>query len=406
LAHTPTETTPEVRLRFEDAEGGAVAARRITIFDTTLRDGEQSPGIALQPHEKAEIATQLDRLGVDVVEAGFSVSSPGDFEGVRAVAAAVERPAVASLARTRKEDIDAAAESLADARRSRIHVFIATSPIHMEKKLRLEPAEVVEQARWAVGYANAKADEVEFSCEDATRSDPRFVAKVCREAIEAGATTINLPDTVGYCLPDEYASFLLEVQHLCPELEEVSLSVHCHNDLGLAVANSLAAVRAGATQIEATINGLGERAGNAALEEIVMALRTRRDSFEVETGVVVGEIGKTSHLVEKLTGYSVQRCKAIVGANAFAHEAGIHQDGMLKDAKTYQIMDPTELGLVMTLPLGKHSGRHAFALACAEAGIQIEGEELNEAFKRFKELADQRKQVTLYDVFEREAAVP
>ena len=383
-----------------------MAARRITIFDTTLRDGEQSPGIALQPHEKAEIATQLDRLGVDVVEAGFSVSSPGDFEGVRAVAAAVERPAVASLARTRKEDIDAAAESLADARRSRIHVFIATSPIHMEKKLRLEPAEVVEQARWAVGYANAKADEVEFSCEDATRSDPRFVAKVCREAIEAGATTINLPDTVGYCLPDEYASFLLQVQHLCPELEEVSLSVHCHNDLGLAVANSLAAVRAGATQIEATINGLGERAGNAALEEIVMALRTRRDSFEVETGVVVGEIGKTSHLVEKLTGYSVQRCKAIVGANAFAHEAGIHQDGMLKDAKTYQIMDPTELGLVMTLPLGKHSGRHAFALACAEAGIQIEGDELNEAFKRFKQLADQRKQVTLYDVFEREAAVP
>jgi 2-isopropylmalate synthase len=383
-----------------------VAARRITIFDTTLRDGEQSPGIALQPHEKAEIATQLDRLGVDVVEAGFSVSSPGDFEGVRAVAAAVERPAVASLARTRKEDIDAAAESLADARRSRIHVFIATSPIHMEMKLRLEPAEVVEQARWAVGYANAKADEVEFSCEDATRSDPRFVAKVCREAIEAGATTINLPDTVGYCLPEEYASFLLEVQHLCPELEEVSLSVHCHNDLGLAVANSLAAVRAGATQIEATINGLGERAGNAALEEIVMALRTRRDSFEVETGIVVGEIGKTSHLVENLTGYSVQRCKAIVGANAFAHEAGIHQDGMLKDAKTYQIMDPTELGLVMTLPLGKHSGRHAFALACAEAGMQIEGDELNEAFKRFKQLADERKQVTLYDVFEREAAVP
>ncbi|HLM92555.1 MAG TPA: 2-isopropylmalate synthase [Gaiellaceae bacterium] len=402
----PTETTPEVRLRFGDAEGGAVAARRITIFDTTLRDGEQSPGIALQPHEKAEVATQLERLGVDVVEAGFAVSSPGDFEGVRAVAAAVDRPAVASLARTRKEDIDASAEALADARRSRIHVFIATSPIHMEKKLRLEPAEVVEHARWAVGYANAKADEVEFSCEDATRSDPRFVAKVCHEAIEAGATTINLPDTVGYCLPEEYANFLLEVQHLCPELEEVSLSVHCHNDLGLAVANSLAAVRAGATQIEATINGLGERAGNAALEEIVMALRVHRDSFETETGIVVGEIGKTSHLVEKLTGYSVQRCKAIVGANAFAHEAGIHQDGMLKDADTYQIMDPTELGLVMTLPLGKHSGRHAFALACSDAGIQIVGEELNEAFKRFKQLADQRKQVTLYDVFEREAAVP
>jgi 2-isopropylmalate synthase len=383
-----------------------VAARRITIFDTTLRDGEQSPGIALQPHEKAEIATQLERLGVDVVEAGFAVSSPGDFEGVRAVAGAVEDPAVASLARTRQEDIDASAEALADARRSRIHVFIATSPIHMEKKLRLEPAEVIEQARWAVGYASARADEVEFSCEDATRSDPRFVASVCREAIEAGAMTINLPDTVGYCLPDEYASFLLEVQHLCPELEEVSLSVHCHNDLGLAVANSLAAVSAGATQIECTVNGLGERAGNAALEEVVMALRVRQSSFQAETGVKPGEIGKTSHLVERLTGYSVQRCKAIVGANAFAHEAGIHQDGMLKDAQTYQIMDPAELGLVMTLPLGKHSGRHAFALACAEAGIQLARDELNESFKRFKRLADERKHVTLYDVFEREAAIP
>jgi 2-isopropylmalate synthase len=383
-----------------------VAARRITIFDTTLRDGEQSPGIALQPHEKAEIATQLERLGVDVVEAGFAVSSPGDFEGVRAVAAAVEGPTVASLARTRKEDVDASAEALAEARRSRIHVFIATSRIHMEKKLRLEPAEVVEQARWAVGYANARSDEVEFSCEDATRSDPRFVATICREAIEAGATTINLPDTVGYCLPDEYANFLLEVQHLCPELAEVSLSVHCHNDLGLAVANSLAAVRAGATQIECTVNGLGERAGNAALEEVVMALRVRESSFEATTGVAVGEIGKTSHLVERLTGYAVQRCKAIVGANAFAHEAGIHQDGMLKDSQTYQIMDPSELGLVMTLPLGKHSGRHAFALACAEAGMELERDELNEAFKRFKRLADERKEVTLYDVFEREAAVP
>jgi 2-isopropylmalate synthase len=383
-----------------------VAARRITIFDTTLRDGEQSPGIALQPHEKAEIATQLERLGVDVVEAGFAVSSPGDFEGVRAVAGAVDRPTVASLARTRQEDIDACAEALADARRSRIHVFIATSPIHMEKKLRLEPAEVVEQTKWAVAYASARADEVEFSCEDATRSDPRFVAKVCREAIEAGATTINLPDTVGYCLPDEYASFLLEVQHLCPELAEVSLSVHCHNDLGLAVANSLAAVTAGATQVECTINGLGERAGNAALEEVVMALRVRHGSFDIETGVNVGEIGRASHLVERLTGYHVQRNKAIVGANAFAHEAGIHQDGMLKDAQTYQIMDPTELGLVMTLPLGKHSGRHAFALACQEAGIPLGRDELNEAFKRFKQLADVRKHVTLYDVFEREAAIP
>ena len=379
-------------------------SRRITIFDTTLRDGEQSPGIALTPDEKAEIGVQLERLGVDVVEAGFPVSSPGDFEGVRAVAAAVRRPVVAALARTRREDLDAAAESLADASRSRIHVFIATSPIHMERKLRLEPREVVHQARWAVGYASDRADEVEFSCEDATRSDPGFVAHVCGEAIDAGATTINLPDTVGYCLPDEYAEFLREVQRLCPELLAVTLSVHCHDDLGLAVANSLAGVRAGATQIECTLNGLGERAGNAALEEVVMGLRVRADALGCETGVVAGEIGRASRLVCELTGYRLQRNKAIVGANAFAHEAGIHQDGMLKDAATYQIMDPAELGLVMTLPLGKHSGRHAFARACAEAGIELERAALEEAFRRFKRLADTRKHVTLFDVFEEVAA--
>jgi 2-isopropylmalate synthase len=379
-------------------------SRRITIFDTTLRDGEQSPGIALTPGEKAEIGAQLERLGVDVVEAGFPVSSPGDFEGVRAVAAAVERPAVAALARTRKEDLDAAAESLAGAGRSRIHVFIATSPIHMERKLRLDPREVVAQARWAVGYARDRADEVEFSCEDATRSDPGFVAHVCGEAIDAGATTINLPDTVGYCLPDEYADFLREVQRLCPELLDVTLSVHCHDDLGLAVANTLAGVRAGATQVECTLNGLGERAGNAALEEVVMALRVRADALDCETGVVPVEIGRVSRLVCELTGYRLQRNKAIVGANAFAHEAGIHQDGMLKDAATYQIMDPAELGLVMTLPLGKHSGRHAFARACAEAGIRLEREALEEAFRRFKRLADTRKHVTLTDVFEEVAA--
>jgi 2-isopropylmalate synthase len=379
-------------------------SRRITIFDTTLRDGEQSPGIALTPDEKAEIGAQLERLGVDVVEAGFPVSSPGDFEGVRAVAAAVARPTVAALARTRQEDLDAAAESLAGAGRSRIHVFIATSPIHMERKLRLEPREVVRQARWAVGYASDRADEVEFSCEDATRSDPGFVAHVCGEAIDAGATTINLPDTVGYCLPDEYAEFLREVQRLCPELLDVTLSVHCHDDLGLAVANSLAGVRAGATQIECTLNGLGERAGNAALEEVVMGLRVRADALGCETGVVAGEIGRASRLVCELTGYRLQRNKAIVGANAFAHEAGIHQDGMLKDAATYQIMDPAELGLVMTLPLGKHSGRHAFARACAEAGIELERAALEEAFRRFKRLADTRKHVTLFDVFEEVAA--
>ncbi len=374
--------------------------RRITIFDTTLRDGEQSPGIALAPDEKAEIAEQLERLGVDVIEAGFPISSPGDLEGVKAVARVVRETTVAALARTRREDLDAAAEALAGARRSRLHTFIATSPIHMAKKLRLEPAEVVEQARFAVGYARTRADEVEFSCEDATRSDLAFVAEVCREAIRAGATTINLPDTVGYCLPEEHAAFLREVQRLCPELRGVTLSVHCHNDLGLAVANSLAGVQAGASQVECTVNGIGERAGNAALEEIVMALRVRREALGAETGVVSKEIGAASALVSRLTGYAVQRNKAIVGANAFAHEAGIHQDGMLKDAETYQIMDPTELGLTMTLPLGKHSGRHAFARACAEAGIELDAEELNEAFARFKELADTRKAVTLYDVLE------
>jgi 2-isopropylmalate synthase len=377
-----------------------MAARRITIFDTTLRDGEQSPGIVLRPDEKAEIAEQLERLGVDVIEAGFAVSSPGDFEGVEAVARTVSRATVTSLCRTRREDIDASAEAVQDAPRSRLHVFIATSPIHMERKLGLEPEEVLEQAAWAVSYASRFADEVEFSAEDATRSDVEFLARVCREAVRAGATTVNLPDTVGYSLPGEHADFVREIVRACPELEGVTLSVHCHNDLGLAVANSLAAVKAGAQQVECTVNGIGERAGNAALEEIVLALRTRRDAFGVETGIDVGEIGRTSDLVSRLTGYAVQRNKAIVGANAFAHEAGIHQDGMLKDTATYQIIDPTELGLTMTLPLGKHSGRHAFARACTAAGIQLDRDGLNAAFARFKELADTRKAVTLYDVFE------
>jgi 2-isopropylmalate synthase len=381
-----------------------VSPRRITIFDTTLRDGEQSPGIALRPDEKAEVAEQLERLGVDVIEAGFAVSSPGEFAGVRTVARSVDRPTVASLARTRPEDIEAAAEALADAARSRIHIFIATSPVHMEKKLGLEPEEVVEEARRAVRQAASLVDEVEFSCEDSTRSDPAFVARVCAEAVRAGATVVNLPDTVGYCVPDEYAAFVAEVRARCPELERVVLSVHCHNDLGLAVANTLAGVRAGATQVECTVNGIGERAGNAALEEVVMALRVRSDSFGVETGVDAREIGATSRLVERLTGYAVQRNKAIVGANAFAHEAGIHQDGMLKDATTYQIIDPLELGLAMSLPLGKHSGRHAFAQACADAGLELGTDELRNAFRRFKELADARRYVTLRDVFEEVAA--
>jgi len=377
-----------------------VSRRRVRVFDTTLRDGEQSPGIALQPDEKVAVAEQLERLGVDVVEAGFAGASPGDFEGVRAVAAALRGPTVASLARTRREDVEAAAEAVAGAHRSRIHVFIATSPLHMEKKLALAPQQVVEQARDAVALAASLADEVEFSCEDATRSDPEFVARVCRAAIRSGATTINLPDTVGYALPFEYAAFLSDVRRRVPELREVTLSVHCHNDLGLAVANTLAGVHIGAEQVECTVNGIGERAGNAALEEIVMALNVRDDYFGVRTGVDTAEITRTSRLVSELTGYVVQPNKAVVGANAFAHEAGIHQDGMLKDERTYQIMDPTRLGARTTLPLGKHSGRHAFARACAEHGIDLVGDELNAAFGRFKERADAGGAVALEDIFQ------
>jgi 2-isopropylmalate synthase len=374
--------------------------RRITIFDTTLRDGEQSPGIALQPDEKAAIAIQLERLGVDVIEAGFAASSPGDHAGVAAVAEAAERATVASLCRASEEDIDAAADALAGAHRSRLHVFMATSPIHMEHKLGMTPPEVVERVRAAISYAVTRADEVEFSAEDATRSHPAFLAEVCREAIGAGATTINLPDTVGYSIPDEFARFLRNVIRLCPELRRARLSVHCHDDLGLAVANSLAGVRAGAKQVEVTVNGIGERAGNAALEEVVVALRVRADDLKARTDVDTSQIPVTSRLVSELTGYPVPPNKAVVGANAFAHEAGIHQDGMLKDERTYQIIDPRELGVAMTLPLGKHSGRHAFARACAAAGMAVERSELEAAFRRFKSLADSRRDVSLADVFE------
>jgi 2-isopropylmalate synthase len=372
-------------------------SRRIQIFDTTLRDGEQSPGIALQPHEKAEIAMQLERLGVDVIEAGFPGASPGDFEGVRAVAAAVEAPTVAAFARTRREDIESAGHALAGARRSRIHLVMATSDLHMDRKLRMQPHEVVRQIRWAVEYAVERADEVELSCEDATRSDPAFVARVCRTAIQAGVSVINLPDTVGYALPTQYAELLADVRARCPELDGVTLSVHCHDDLGLSVANSLAGIQAGAQQVECTINGIGERAGNASLEEIVVALKVRSDYFDAETGIDTRLIAATSRLVSERTGYPVQPNKAIVGANAFAHEAGIHQDGMLKDARTYQIIDPAEVGVSMTLPLGKHSGRHAFARACADRGVELEGEELNAAFHRFKAQADKGGPVSLND---------
>ncbi|MHB1244707.1 MAG: beta/alpha barrel domain-containing protein, partial [Gaiellaceae bacterium] len=292
-----------------------MSSRRITIFDTTLRDGEQAPGIALSPDEKVEVGEQLERLGVDVIEAGFAASSPGDFEGVRAVARAAKRVTVASLCRTSPTDIDAAAAALAEAPRSRIHVFVATSALHMEKKLRLRPDEVVAHASSAVAQACASVDEVEFSCEDATRSDPGFVATVCRAAVAAGATTINLPDTVGYMLPAEYASFIRSVRERCPELEDVALSAHCHDDLGLAVANSLAALEAGVQQVECTVNGIGERAGNASLEEIVMAMRVRSDALRAHTGVELSQIGPASRLVERLTRYPVPPNKAIVGAH-------------------------------------------------------------------------------------------
>jgi 2-isopropylmalate synthase len=379
-------------------------SRRIQVLDTTLRDGEQSPGIALQPHEKAEIAGQLERLGVDVVEAGFPAASPGDFEGVRAVASALEGPTVAAFARATDGDVDAAAEALAGARRSRIHVCLATSALHLERKLGLEPEEALERASRAVARAAAAADEVEFSCEDATRSDPAFVARACRAVIRAGATVVNLPDTVGYALPTQYADFLADVGRRCPELRAVTLSVHCHDDLGLAVANSLAGLQAGAGQVECTVNGIGERAGNASLEEVVVALSVRRDSFDVHAGVRLSEIAAASRLVSERPGYLVQPNTAVVGANAFAHEAGIHQDGMLKDARMYQIIDPAEVGVRMTLPLGKHSGRHAFARACAERGLVLVGAELDAAFRRFKALADAGGAVAIDDVFEGVAA--
>ena len=373
--------------------------RRIKVLDTTLRDGEQSPGIALRPEAKGEIAAMLERLGVDVIEAGFAASSPGDFEGVQAAAEAVSRDTDASLSRATVDDIEAAAAALAPATRSRIHIVLATSALHMERKLSLEPGEVLERIASSVERAAALVDEVEFSAEDATRSDRAFLARVCETATEAGAAVVNLPDTVGYASPGEYAELFEEMLARCPGLRDVELSAHCHNDLGLAVANSLAGIAGGASQVECTVNGIGERAGNASLEEVVMALRVRADVFGVETGIDTRVIPQASSLVAELTGYSVPRNKPIVGANAFAHEAGIHQDGMLKDSRTYQIIDPADLGASVSLPLGKHSGRHAFARACAEAGRRLDRDQLDAAFKRFKRLADRGALVSLDDVF-------
>jgi 2-isopropylmalate synthase len=373
--------------------------RRIKVLDTTLRDGEQSPGIALRPEAKGEIALTLERLGVDVIEAGFAASSPGDFAGVQAAAEAVSDVTVASLSRATRDDIDAAAAALERAPRSRVHIVLATSALHMQRKLALEPAEVLERIASSVGYAACLVDEVEFSAEDATRSERDFLVEVCETAVGAGAAVVNLPDTVGYASPGEYAELFEEMLSRCPGLRNVELAAHCHNDLGLAVANSLAGIAGGATQVECTVNGIGERAGNASLEEVVMALRVRADVFGVETGVDTRMITEASRLVSELTGYGVPRNKPIVGANAFAHEAGIHQDGMLKDSRTYQIIDPADLGAAVSLPLGKHSGRHAFARACAEAGRRLDRDQLDAAFTRFKRLADRGTLVSLDDVF-------
>jgi 2-isopropylmalate synthase len=372
---------------------------RVLIFDTTLRDGEQSPGISLNRQEKLEIAQQLARLGADVIEAGFPITSPGDFEAVQAISQEVEGPVICGLARTSKQDIDAAWEAVRDSERPRIHTFIATSDIHIERKLQTTREDVLGQARAAVAHAKQYTDDVEFSPEDGSRSDVPYMAEVISVALEEGASTINVPDTVGYTMPEEYAAMFAELYRLVPGLRDVVVSVHCHNDLGLAVANSLSGVQAGCRQVECAVNGIGERAGNASLEEVVMLLRTREPSLGLWTGIDTAEIARTSRLVSRLTGYPVQPNKAIVGRNAFAHEAGIHQDGVLKERTTYEIMDASTVGLRSNaIVLGKHSGRHALRQALEELGFAVDGQALNAAFKRFKEIADRKKSLTAMDL--------
>ena len=368
---------------------------RLIIFDTTLRDGEQSPGASMTKDEKVRIAKALERLRVDVIEAGFPIASPGDFEGVKAVAAAIKNSTVCGLARALDKDVDRAGEALAGAVRGRIHTFLATSPIHMERKLRMTPDQVVEQAVHAVKRARRFTDDVEFSPEDAGRSETDFLCRVLEAVIDAGARTVNIPDTVGYNIPDQFGSLIATLMERVPNADKAVFSVHCHNDLGLATANSLAAVRNGARQVECTINGLGERAGNAALEEVVMAVRTRQDLFDCDTGLDTTQIVNCSRLVSSITGFAVQPNKAVVGANAFAHESGIHQDGVLKHRETYEIMRAQDVGWHENrMVLGKHSGRNAFRTRLDELGVTFGSEEdLNSAFSRFKDLADKKHEI-------------
>jgi len=374
---------------------------RITVFDTTLRDGEQSPGCSMNVQEKLRMARQLDRLGVDVIEAGFPIASDGDFEAVQAIAAAVRRPVIAGLARACTPDIERAWQALKGAARPRIHVFLATSDIHLKYKLRISRAQCLEQARESVRLAKSFCQDVEFSPEDATRTDRDFLCEVVQAVIDAGATTVNIPDTVGYTMPAEFAEIIQMLRERVRGIENITISVHCHNDLGLAVANTLAALAAGARQVECTINGIGERAGNASLEEIVMATRVRPDRYAYETAVVSEQLYPASQVLSEITGVPVQPNKAIIGRNAFAHEAGIHQDGVLKNPLTYEIMTPQSVGVPDSrLVLGKHSGRHALSLRCEQLGYQFDRRELDEVYRRFVVLADQIKHVEDHHLLE------
>jgi 2-isopropylmalate synthase len=371
----------------------------IKIFDTTLRDGEQSPGCSMNLMEKIQMAKQLEKLGVDIIEAGFAAASPGDLNAIKEIASIIKDAKVASLARANESDIDKAWESIKDAESPRIHTFIATSPIHMQYKLKMTPDQVVQKVDAMVRHAKKYVSDVEFSAEDATRSEIDFLSKVIATAINAGATTINIPDTVGYAMPDEYYAFLMQLRKKCPAMNRIDLSVHCHNDLGLAVANSLSALKAGASQIECTINGIGERAGNAALEEIIMAAITRKDRNQYDFNINTTQIMRSSELLTNITGVKVQPNKAIVGANAFAHEAGIHQHGVLNNKATYEIMTSESIGLTKNkLVLGKHSGRHAFKDKIESMGYHLSPQELDEAFKCFKDLADKKKEVFDKDI--------